>query len=176
MPSEVHVRSEHAEGAYASRVLRESGRRFLEALGVGGELSVMVVNDRRIRALNREWREIDKATDVLSFEQDPSIGVLGDVVISLDTARRQARGDGRPLSQELSRLLAHGVLHLLGHDHQKPAQARRMAQAEIDLLGAVGLVGQAMGHPAHLEFTRARNAGKASSPRRSSRRTSEKTS
>ena len=66
--------------------------------------------------------------------------MLGDVVISLDTARRRAREDRRPVRDELARYLAHGLLHLLGHDHLTEPQARRMARAEAKLLGGAGMV------------------------------------
>lgn len=151
----LHVRTEHPEGAYAARVLRGLSRRFLAELPKG-ELSILVVDDPSIRRLNRDWRGKDSATDVLSFEQDRKRGLLGDVVISLDTARRQASERGRPLSDELARLLAHGLLHLLGHDHLKPDEAKRMARAEVKLLGKVGLVGEALEHPRELEFRRTR--------------------
>jgi probable rRNA maturation factor len=137
------VRSEDGRGAHASRVLRAAAREFLRELKLEGELSILVVGDRRIRALNREWRQKDAPTDVLSFPQDAS-GPLGDVVISLDTARRQAREGGWSLAAELRRLLAHGLLHCLGHDHQQPAEARRMARAERRLLGRAGMVGESL--------------------------------
>lgn len=157
--SHVLVRSEHPKGAWSARLLRETGRRFVDRLAPGAELSILVVTDRRVRALNRDFRQKDKATDVLSFEQNPAQGLLGDVVISLDTARRQAKEGGRPLRDELDRLLAHGVLHLLGHDHETNARdARKMAKAEVELLGTVGLVGDALDHPAELEFRRVRSA------------------
>lgn len=152
------VRAEHPRGAYAARVLRRNARRFLGEVGPG-ELSVLVVSDRAIRSLNRTWRGKDQPTDVLSFEQDRSRGLLGDVVISLDTARRQAKEGPRPLSDELARLLAHGLLHLLGHDHEAAGDAKKMAKAEVALLGSVGLVGEALGHPKDLEFRRVRSRG-----------------
>jgi probable rRNA maturation factor len=71
-------------------------------------------------------------------------GSLGDVVISLAAARRQAREGGWPLSVELRRLLAHGLLHCRGYDHGTPQEARRMARAERRLLGARGMVGDSM--------------------------------
>ncbi len=154
-PSSLHVRSEHPRGAYAARVLRGLTKRFRPRLPQG-ELSVLVVDDAAIRRLNRTWRGKDQATDVLSFEQDRRTGLLGDVVISLDTARRQALEGGRPLSQELARLLVHGLLHLAGHDHLESAEARRMARAEVQLLGTIGLVGEALDHPKDLVFQRAR--------------------
>jgi probable rRNA maturation factor len=95
------------------------------------ELSVLLTDDRRIHELNHRYRGKDKPTDVLAFELDGG-GVddeaqcLGDVVISLDTAARQAKSKRLPLLHEVRLLLAHGLLHLLGYDHARPAQKRRM--------------------------------------------------
>ena len=129
-------------GANAATIVRTAARRQLAALRLRRELSLTLVSDRRMRALNRRWRGKDRPTDVLSFPQHGAS--LVDVVISLDTARRQARAGGWPLSAELRRLLAHGLLHCLGHDHRTPATARRMAAAERRLLGRDGLVGDAL--------------------------------
>jgi probable rRNA maturation factor len=90
------------------------------------ELSILVTDDSTIRQLNRHYRDIDRPTDVLSFPQDPdyatSIGEgkipAGDVVISLDTLRRNAEARGIPEEEELKRLLIHGILHLEGMDHE----------------------------------------------------------
>jgi len=146
--SRVLVRIEHEEGRSAARGLRSLASTFLSSLGlVEAQLSLVVTTDARFRALNRRWRHKDRPTDVLSFPaaQHPHLAgrmpVLGDVVISLDTARRRAREDGRRLKAELARYLAHGVLHLLGHDHHEPAKARRMARAEERLLGGAGMLG-----------------------------------
>jgi probable rRNA maturation factor len=143
----VRVASEHPRGAGAARRLRARARAFLDALGrAEAELSVLVTTDRRIRGLNRRWRDIDRATDVLSFplSEPPGSGpLLGDVVISLDTAVRRARRDGRRLQEEMDRYLAHGLLHLLGFDHGRPAEARRMARREAELIRAEGLLGSA---------------------------------
>jgi probable rRNA maturation factor len=130
------------KGEHAAQVLRAAAREQLDALGSGREVSLSLVSDRRMRALNRKWRGKDRPTDVLSFPQDGQS--VGDVVISLDTARRQAREGGWPVSAELRRLLAHGLLHCLGHDHETPAAARRMAAAERRLLGREGLVGDSL--------------------------------
>jgi len=137
----------HRRGARLEGLLRTQSHRFLEALGLkGAELSVSLVTDGRIRALNRAFRGKDEATDVLSFPAGelPAVrGVprpLGDVVLSLDTAERVARRLSRPVEPELCRYLAHGLLHLLGHDHVKPAAARRMRALENRLLGEDGLL------------------------------------
>jgi probable rRNA maturation factor len=142
----VLVRVDHPQGAAAGRTLRRAGLRFLRELGLsGGELSIVVATDAQIRRVNRAWRDRDEATDVLSFPADaPALPdgtrCLGDVVISLDTARRRARADRGRVGDELALYLAHGLLHLLGHDHHRPLEARRMARAERRLLGAAGMV------------------------------------
>lgn len=110
------------------------------------ELSISLVGDTAIRRLNRTWRRKDKPTDVLSFpagdapKGTPGPRLLGDVIISLDTAVRVAREDGRSLEAEVARYLAHGVLHLLGHDHHEKGEARRMARLENRLLGMQGML------------------------------------
>jgi probable rRNA maturation factor len=144
----VRLTCEHPRGAPTARRLRIRARAYLRALGrEDAELSILLVGDRRIRALNRQWRGKDAATDVLSFplSDPPGIGtLLGDVVISLDTAARRAREEGHPVARELERYLAHGLLHLLGYDHERPGDARRMAAREAELARSEGLVGAAL--------------------------------
>jgi probable rRNA maturation factor len=144
----VRLTSEHPRGGPAGRRLRTRAAAFLVALGrPEAELSVLLVTDRRIRSLNRRWRGKDRATDVLSFPLSEPAGngpLLGDVVISLDTAARRARAEARPVSRELDRYLAHGLLHLLGYDHERPEEARVMAAKEAELARAEGLVGEAL--------------------------------
>lgn len=100
-------------------------RPWLEALVAAlapdaASFGVRFVGDRAMQTLNREWRGQDRPTDVLSFagEITPEGRHLGDVVISVPTARRQAAAAGHSLEHELRRLLLHGVLHCLGHDHE----------------------------------------------------------
>jgi probable rRNA maturation factor len=94
------------------------------ALAVTGEIALVVSGDRLLRRLNRDYRGKDKATDVLSFpgdrraRRDRRDSGLGDIVISVETAARNARALGRTLPQELDVLALHGFLHLLGHDHE----------------------------------------------------------
>jgi probable rRNA maturation factor len=140
----VHVAVEAPRAAYAARIVRAAAPGMLRSLRVRGELSVALVGDAAVRRLNREWRGKDRPTDVLSFPQEARGRLLGDVVISLDTARRQAREGGWSLAAELRRLLAHGLLHCLGHDHERRTDARRMAVAERKLLGRAGMVGDAL--------------------------------
>jgi probable rRNA maturation factor len=87
-----------------------------------GTVTVVLTTDRRIRTLNRTWRGIDKATDVLSFPAGDDPGPdrhLGDLVIARETAARQARAEGHSLATELRVLALHGLLHLLGYDHER---------------------------------------------------------
>ncbi len=150
-PILVRCRAPAGERPLAARA-RADLRRFVRALGEGGrqggpgtlELSLWLCTDITIRRLNRLHRGVDAATDVLSFPAAPRPGPvrpLGDLVVSLPTARRRARALGVPVEAELRRYLAHGLLHLLGHDHQTRGEARRMARAEGVLLGGRGLVG-----------------------------------
>lgn len=80
-------------------------------------VSVLLCGDARMRRLNRDWRKLDRPTDVLSFPAGEP-GFLGDVAIDVPYAARQARKRGHALDREVQLLLAHGVLHLLGHDHE----------------------------------------------------------
>jgi probable rRNA maturation factor len=99
-------------------------------------VTVALVSDRRIRALNRRYRDQDRATDVLSFPADES-GVLGDVAIAVGVASRQAKAAGHPLPTELRVLALHGLLHLLGYDHED--DDGRMARLEARLRRKGGL-------------------------------------
>jgi probable rRNA maturation factor len=114
----------------------------LRSLGLpDAELSILFIGDRAMRTLNRTWRGKDSTTDVLSFPlregRFPNIQpeMLGDIVISLPVAARQAVEAGHPLSVELEQLLIHGLLHLLGYDHEQGLlEARRMKRKEQRLL------------------------------------------
>jgi probable rRNA maturation factor len=112
------------------------GRAVLSALGRSRwSVSLLIVDDAAIRRLNREWRGIDRATDVLSFPagEDPS-RVLGDIVISGPRAVEQARRYRVTTTQELRRLLVHGILHLMGYDHVKRQERQAMRAKEDELL------------------------------------------
>jgi probable rRNA maturation factor len=130
---------------------------------VRGEVAIALVTDRRIRALNRQYRGKDYATDVLSFPADDSVAsgfrlrqgsggqasrkdvagaeprLLGDLVIATGVARRQARQCGHAYATELRVLALHGFLHLLGYDHDDPDDHGRMARAESRLRRQGGL-------------------------------------
>lgn len=132
--------------AFARRVRRRAlgalARRALAAEGAPGltELSVVITDDATVRDLNRRYRGEDAPTDVLSFDLrgDGFAGndrLLGEVIISFETAARQSKAAGHPIEDELAHLLVHGVLHLLGYDHESPREARAMRAREEALLG-----------------------------------------
>lgn len=103
---------------------------------IEAELSLALVGDREIQKLNHRYRGQDKPTDVLSFPLQDRLcpTLLGDVVISMDTARRQAERRRIPLAEEIQTLLIHGILHLLGYDHEiSRAEAIRMRKKEREL-------------------------------------------
>jgi probable rRNA maturation factor len=124
---------------YPTAALRKIAETLLRAVKQGrAELSIALVGDREMRPLNSRYRKKRKTTDVLSFfvEEQPLSGtkILGDVVISVEQARRQARERGKPLKSEMVTLLIHGILHLLGYDHEKsPRQAKIMFAYERKL-------------------------------------------
>lgn len=118
---------------------------FAEA-GPGGDadVSLLFCDDAAIRRLNAEWRGQDKATNVLSF---PAAGgalpggvrLLGDIAVAWDTTRREALAEGKPLQAHLSHLVVHGLLHLLGHDHETDPEADTMEQLERGILERLGI-------------------------------------
>ena len=115
------------------------------------ELSIVLCDDPHIQALNRDHRGIDRPTDVLSFAMQEGDGlleadpVLGDLVVSIDTAQRQATELGHALDHELRVLLVHGLLHLLGYDHEtSPEDAAEMRDAEARLLARLGHAGRGL--------------------------------
>jgi len=125
-------------------LLRKRAQQVLRAMGhAAAELSVTLAKDAEMAALNEAWRQRPRPTDVLSFsllegEHTPFRGnLLGEVVIGLWVAERQARAARRCLDDELARLLIHGVLHLLGHDHVRSQDAKRMRCEERRLWGLV---------------------------------------
>lgn len=132
--------------ALVERLRRRAALALAATEGRGRELSLVLTDDPAIRALNAQWRGQDKPTDVLSFPLDESAegvdgpvpelegGPLGDIVISLDTAARQAAEHGLSLDEELTFLLVHGLCHLLGHDHGAPDEAASMRLEEDRLL------------------------------------------
>ena len=127
----IEVRFEKRAGvsaAWARRILSKT----LKAEKTSMDLSILVTGDRRIRRLNKRFLKHDFATDVISFE-------TGDLVVSIDTARRIAKEIGIPVKEELARYLVHGTLHLLGYDDKRTGDRKRMhARQEKILLSLRG--------------------------------------
>lgn len=137
----------------ASAVARRAAAAALEAAdGPPGavELSVVLADDSFVRTLNRTWRGQDRATDVLSFPQQEPAHLdapppadmplmLGDVVLARETVERDSAAAGVGLAERVSHLVVHGVLHLLGHDHDEPEAERRMRALESRTLLGLGL-------------------------------------
>jgi probable rRNA maturation factor len=119
-------RAERPRRRDLSRFLRQA----IGMVGLTGEVSVLLTGDHAIRVLNRQYRHIDKATDVLSFPAEAE-GIAGDLVISLETALRQAKERGHVLEMEIKVLLLHGLLHLAGYDHETDHGAMRRKEMRL---------------------------------------------
>jgi probable rRNA maturation factor len=152
---DVLVDSQRWEDPDAARaIVRRAVRQAAAALSTRpGELAIVLTDDAAMRRLNRDWRGIDAATNVLSFatigagrrmldrvggqsrERNQLVAShLGDVVLAYETLKREARRDGKSFDHHLAHLAVHGFLHLLGYDHESDAQARRMESAERAIL------------------------------------------
>jgi probable rRNA maturation factor len=129
-----------ARAAYALASSRNS-RRGSGALQ-GARLGVRVVGPGECRRLNRQFRGRDKATNVLSFPSSPEerreLNLLGDLVICAPVVDREAREQGKERAAHWAHMVVHGVLHLLGYDHQDPREARRMERVEVEILAGFG--------------------------------------
>jgi len=140
------------------------------------ELSILLTGDDQIQNLNKIYRKKNRPTDVLAFAQregqhgEHAGLLLGDVVVSVPTARRQAEAAGRDLSSELTMLLAHGLLHLLGWDHETPRKDRRMRLETERLCAAADTVApERRVPPSRVKGGTARRANGDSKARRATR-------
>jgi len=124
-----------------ARLARAAGR-ALRAVGrPRSRVEILVVGDGEIRRLNAAWRGVRRRTDVLAFPlevADAPAALVGQIVISVDTACRQARKGGVPLATELDLLVTHGVLHAIGYDDRDPVEAGLMHAREREILSAGG--------------------------------------
>jgi probable rRNA maturation factor len=110
------------------------------------EISVLLANDKEMQMLNKQWRGLDKPTNVLSFPAAVPPGLpageaapLGDVILAFETVVQEAEQSGKPLVAHASHLIVHGILHLLGYDHISDADATRMEARERDILHRLGI-------------------------------------
>lgn len=134
----------------AAAFARRAAAATLDAVGpsaaAGAELSIVLADDATLRRLNRDYRGRDRPTNVLAFRAEDTIEagqtgplMLGDVVISLGVLLREATAQGMTPVQHLCHLTVHGVLHLLGYDHENAAEAARMEGLETQILGELGM-------------------------------------
>ncbi|MGI9169545.1 MAG: rRNA maturation RNase YbeY [Caulobacteraceae bacterium] len=123
----------------AADVARRAGAAAAR-LGPGGSIAILLTDDETVRELNVRFRGKNQATNVLSFPAaaDPARH-LGDIALAFGVCAREADEQGKTLSAHLSHLVIHGVLHLLGYDHQAEAEAEAMEMLERDLLAALGV-------------------------------------
>lgn len=121
----------------------------LKTLGIEDdvEVSCVLVDDERIHEINREYRHIDRSTDVISFAMEDNDQfyvegmprTLGDIFISVDHAKKQAEEYGHSLRREMCFLFTHGILHLLGYDHMTDEQEKEMFGLQDKILGAISI-------------------------------------
>lgn len=140
-PNIVEVTRKKMRTGPAPSTVKKRAEKILTELHCNGcELSVVLCNDEFIHGLNKEFRDKDTPTDVLSFplNDEPQNAtrdsLLGDVVISIDTAKKQAAAQSHSLLLEVTTLLIHGILHLLGHTHDNDADEAKMNQVAASLL------------------------------------------
>lgn len=122
-------------------LIKKIAKRVLLKLDIprNSELCITLINDNEMRILSSKYRKINRTTDVLSFPQGnvQDKNILGDVVISFDTAKRHSELYGITLHEEIKKLIVHGVLHLIGYDHKKKKEKDVMRAKEKELLGFV---------------------------------------
>jgi len=145
-PFELSLSIEHGphRGISRAEILRRIGAMILHLQLKNIEVSFVLTNDQTVHQLNKVYRKIDRPTDVLAFAMREgdfgglTEGVLGDVIVSVETARKQAEAGGHAVLEEVTMLAAHGLLHLLGWDHDTPAKDRRMRAETARLCIAAG--------------------------------------
>jgi len=123
----------------AGRLARRAAKAALAAAATGpAQVSLALADDDAVRILNRDYRGKDKPTNVLSFESGEQ-PFLGDIVLALETVLSEAEEQGKAPADHLTHLVVHGVLHLLGHDHENARAAKRMERMEVEVLAGLGV-------------------------------------
>ena len=128
----------------AERLCVESAIAVLGSVTKPTELSIVLSSDAEVRVLNRDYRGKDKATNVLSFPSGLSsdlsgTDMLGDVILAFETVSMEADRDGKTLASHLRHLVVHGILHLLGYDHETEEEASEMELREVEILDGFGI-------------------------------------
>ena len=128
-----------ADARHRAELPRHRVQRWMRAaLQRPAQIAVRIVGEDEGRALNREWRRKDYATNVLTFDYEREPVVIADLVLCAPVVEQEARAEGKPLQAHYAHLLVHGVLHAQGWDHERAADARRMEAHESALLQALG--------------------------------------
>lgn len=130
--------------ALPTDLLEHTAQVALEGQPEDVSLTIMLTDDAQLQQLNRDYRNVDAPTDVLSFEaheRDPETDTiyLGDILISVPRAAKQAQTGGHAIEDEVQLLIVHGVLHLLGHDHAEAEEKAEMWAAQAKILARLGL-------------------------------------
>jgi len=129
-------------------LMRKAIRRAMSAADAPLEVTVLLTGDRRLRELNAYFRGKDKATNVLSFSPGrDDASYLGDIALAFGVVSKEARAQRKTLPEHAAHLAIHGVLHLLGHDHEKANEAKRMEALEIALLEHLGIANPYLPRP-----------------------------
>jgi rRNA maturation RNase YbeY len=155
----VHMQSQVRRVTFNQACLARLARAILSDVGeASAELGILFVGDQRMRGLNRRYRGKDRTTDVLAFPMrgapHSSSHLLGDVVIAVPTAARQAKQGHRSLAEELTVLLVHGILHLCGYDHERSkTEARRMHRRERMILRSISRLSTRVNRMCHVSHS-----------------------
>ena len=155
----VHMQSQVRRVTFNQACLVRLARAILSDVGeASAELGILFVGDQRMRGLNRRYRGKDRTTDVLAFPMrgipHSSSHLLGDVVIAVPTAARQAKQGHRSLDEELTVLLVHGILHLCGYDHERSeTEARRMYRRERMILRSISRLSTRVHRMSHVSHS-----------------------
>ena len=143
---EIAINSEgwpEALDARAEEAVREALKQSKARVTGAAELSIVLTNDEEQQVLNRDWRGIDKTTNVLSFPQiepfGPVSGILGDIILARETLEREAVVEGVSFDDHFTHLVVHGFLHILGYDHIEDDQALAMEGLETQILASLGV-------------------------------------
>lgn len=128
----------------AETVVRDAIKAAAKRVPAAGEISIVLTNDAAMRTLNKDWRGVDKPTNVLSFPAaaPKAAGVpalLGDIIVAYETLAREAAEEDKPVLHHLAHLAVHGYLHLLGYDHHTDSEAEAMEAIEREILGTLSV-------------------------------------
>lgn len=138
-PSDICLIHEDARWESYDAAMQQAASATLQAEAVQGSVNILLADDVQVQALNRDFRQKDKPTNVLSFP-DGEDAHLGDIVLAYETVAREAAQQQKPFEAHAQHLVVHGILHLLGYDHELgEAEAEAMEAREIDILSGLGI-------------------------------------